>query len=106
LTTPAVLWAVGAIASGDQAQHLRELAGGGTSLFLALCVALPSLLGILLRSVIGGGRVDSAKQPLALAGPAALLLLCYANAAPSLPQAVAYLPAIGLGDRPNRKPFV
>jgi bile acid:Na+ symporter, BASS family len=88
VTTPAVLRAVGTIASGDQAQHLRELASGGACLFLALCVALPSLLGMLLRGVIGGNRVDSAKQPLALAGSAALLLLCYANAAVSLPQAV------------------
>src|SRR5262249_20683797 len=90
LTTPAVLWAVGAMVSGDQAQHLRELAGGATGLFLAVCVALPSLLGILLRALIGGNSVDSAKQPLALAGAAALLALCYANASVALPQAVAY----------------
>lgn len=90
LTSPAVLRAVGTIASGDQAQHLRELADGGAVVFLVLCVALPSLLGILLRGLVGGSRVDSARQPLALAGSAALLLLCYANAAVSLPQAVAY----------------
>lgn len=90
LTTPVALWAVGVMASGEQAQHLRDLAGGGASLFLTLCVALPSCLGILLRGLIGGDRVDSAKQPLALAGSAALLLLCYANAATSLPQTVAY----------------
>src|SRR5262245_257113 len=64
LTTPAVLGAVGAIASGDQAHHLRELAAGGTGLFLAVCVALPSLLGVVLREAVGGERVDSARQPL------------------------------------------
>src|SRR5262245_36920390 len=64
LTTPAVLGAAGAMASGDQAQHLRELARGGTGLFLAVCVALPSLLGVVLREAVGGERVDSARQPL------------------------------------------
>ncbi len=90
LTTPAVLRAVGAMASGEQADDLRGLAGGGTGLFLILCVALPSIVGILLRGTVGGKRVDAAGQLLKLTNAAVLLVLCYANASVALPQAVAY----------------
>lgn len=90
LTTPIVLRAIGAMASGDQAQDLRDLAGGGTGLFLLMCVVFPSVVGILLRGAVGGKRVDAVGQPLKLTNAVVLLVLCYANASVALPQAVAY----------------
>jgi BASS family bile acid:Na+ symporter len=89
LTTPAALHALGLMASGDHAAQLHRLAGRGTGGFLAVFVALPSLLGILGRWAAGAARVEGAKPYLKLANSVNLLLLNYANGAASLPQAVA-----------------
>ncbi|MBX6314004.1 MAG: bile acid:sodium symporter, partial [Isosphaeraceae bacterium] len=89
LTTPLVLHAVGLLASGDYAEDLHELATGGTELFLAVGVVLPSLLGIIARLSIGGRRVAAAKPALKLVNCLVLLFLNYANASISLPQAMA-----------------
>jgi BASS family bile acid:Na+ symporter len=88
-TTPAALHALGLMASGDHAAQLHQLAGRGTGGFLAVFVALPSLLGVLGRWAAGGARVEGAKPYLKLANSVNLLLLNYANGAASLPQAVA-----------------
>jgi BASS family bile acid:Na+ symporter len=90
LTTPAILHAVGRMTAGDYALDLHELAASGTGAFLAVCVVLPSLLGVLVRGAAGEARLASVKPHLKLANHVTLLLLIYANTAVSLPQAVAY----------------
>jgi BASS family bile acid:Na+ symporter len=90
LTSPIVLHAASLLTSGGHASELRKLAAGGTSAFLLACVALPSLLGILGRHVISGGRIDSARPQFKLTNYLVLLLLNYGNGAVALPQAVAY----------------
>jgi BASS family bile acid:Na+ symporter len=90
LTTPAGLHAVGWTVAGDYAEHLRELATSGTGAFLAVCVVLPSLLGILTRGAVGEARVAAARPFVRLASTLDLLLLIYANTSVSLPEAVAY----------------
>jgi BASS family bile acid:Na+ symporter len=89
LTTPAALRAAGAAADGGYAAALRGLAGADTGLFLAAGVLLPSILGILTRLLLGEALAAAARAPLKLLSTAALLTLCYANAASALPGAVA-----------------
>jgi BASS family bile acid:Na+ symporter len=91
LTTPAALKAVGAMTSGEYAARLHDLAASGAGAFLALGVALPSLLGVLAHAAAGEARVEAAKPSLKLVNSLNLLLLNYANAAVSLPQALAEL---------------
>jgi BASS family bile acid:Na+ symporter len=90
LTTPVILRAVGWMADGHYAEALHGLAASGTGAFLTLCVVVPSLLGLLIRGVAGAARIDAVKAHLKLANSLNLLLLIYANASVSLPQAVAY----------------
>jgi BASS family bile acid:Na+ symporter len=89
LTTPLTLRAVGALATGDYAAGLRELGGRQTGTFLLLCVALPSLAGLVVRKILGEVRVNEFKPSLQLGNGLALLFLCYANASASLPDLVA-----------------
>jgi BASS family bile acid:Na+ symporter len=89
LTTPLALHSVGLMATGDYADDLHELAAGGTGMFLALCVLMPSLLGIGLRRALGEARIAAARPRLKLANSAVLLILNYSNASVSLPQAIA-----------------
>jgi BASS family bile acid:Na+ symporter len=89
-TTPLAMHAVGLLAEGEYAADLHELAAHGTGLFLSLCVIVPSLLGMLLRQLIGEARVQGLKPWLKLANALNLILLCYSNAAISLPQAIAH----------------
>jgi BASS family bile acid:Na+ symporter len=89
LTTPAVLEAVGWVASGEYADALRNLAAGGTSSFLLAFVMLPSLAGILARCVLGETVLGRARPMLKLTNSANLLVLCYSNAAVALPGVVA-----------------
>jgi BASS family bile acid:Na+ symporter len=89
LTTPLALHAVGLLATDGYATALHDLAAHGSGGFLAVGVALPSLLGLLGRAAAGEARVAAARPYLRLASSVALLLLNYANAAVSLPQVVA-----------------
>jgi BASS family bile acid:Na+ symporter len=89
LATPVALHAAGLVTQGDYAEALRRLADSGTGGFLAAGVVLPVLLGLLGRRLLGEGRAAAAGPALKLTGSAVLLLLCYVNAAVSLPQAVA-----------------
>ena len=89
LTTPAALHAAGLMAHGVYAEALHDLAASGTGAFLVVGVVLPSLLGLLTRWAAGAARAEAAQARLRPAGSLALLALCYANAAVSLPQAVA-----------------
>jgi BASS family bile acid:Na+ symporter len=89
LTTPAALHSVGLMARGVYAERLHELAAYGTGPFLALCVLLPSLLGIVVRPAVGKGRVAAAAPTLKLVNSLNLLLLNYSNASVSLPETIA-----------------
>lgn len=89
ITTPVALHAVGWMASGDHAATLFGLASYGTDLFLAICVIVPSLGGILVRVLLGDKRIERMKSKIKLINSLNLLLLCYSNASISLPQAVA-----------------
>jgi BASS family bile acid:Na+ symporter len=89
LTTPAALQALGVMATGVYAERLHELAVSGTGLFLTLGVALPSALGLLARRVVGEARADGARSRLKVFNSVTLLLLCYMNAAVSLPDTVS-----------------
>jgi bile acid:Na+ symporter, BASS family len=90
LTTPVTLRSVGLLTSGDHAEDLNGLAAHGTGPFLTVCVVLPSLLGLSLNRVLGEARIAPAKSYLKVLGAVTLLLLIYANASVSLPEAVAY----------------
>jgi BASS family bile acid:Na+ symporter len=89
LTTPLALHAAGLLATGDYAVSLHGLAAHGSGGFLAVGVALPSLLGLLGRAAAGEAVVERLRPALRLTTSLTLLLLNYANAAVSLPQVVA-----------------
>ena len=89
-TTPLALHSVGLMTSGDYSSDLHELAASGAGGFLAVCVILPSVLGIASRAVLGETRVAAIKPRLKLINSVILLLLNYSNASLSLPQAIAY----------------
>jgi bile acid:Na+ symporter, BASS family len=89
LTTPVLLHAATLFTTGDYAEDLGHLAGHKTSLFLLLFVLVPSLIGILARQVLGDGRTRNIQPALKVANTLVLLMLCYANAAVTLPQTVA-----------------
>lgn len=89
LTTPLVLSAAGLLATGDYAERLAALSGHGTPVFLGAFVLLPSLLGMLCRRAAGDGWPEKTPPAVKLTNVGALLVLCYCNAAVSLPEAVA-----------------
>lgn len=89
LTTPLGLHLVGLMTTGEYSEDLHELAAHGTGLFLAACVIVPSLTGILVRGLAGETRIEAARPRLKLVNAANLLLLSYSNAAVALPRAVA-----------------
>lgn len=89
LMTPVALHCVGLVASGSYATTLHDLAAQGTGMFLAICVVLPSCLGILGHMVVGGPRIDGVKPHLKLVNSVNLLLLNYSNASISLPRVFA-----------------
>jgi BASS family bile acid:Na+ symporter len=86
VTTPAVLYAVSLLATGQYAEALQEVAAGGTGAFLWVGVVVPSLLGILARPTVGEARIASARPQIKLLTVLILLLLNYSNASLSLPQ--------------------
>jgi BASS family bile acid:Na+ symporter len=88
-TAPAVFWATSLMGSGEYAERLDALAGQGTGLFLASYVLLPSLLGLLCRRAVGEETARAALPLLKIINAANLLVLCYANAAVSLPEALS-----------------
>lgn len=90
VTTPLILRAVGLLATEDYAEHWRRLSAHGAGLFLMACAVVPAILGIVLSWGIGETRLARAKPHLKLLNWVNLLLLIYANASVSLPQAIAY----------------
>jgi BASS family bile acid:Na+ symporter len=89
LTTPLALHAVGLMTTGDYSEDLHEMAASGTGGFLAVCVILPSVLGMLIRGAAGGERITRAKPTLKLLNALNLLVLNYSNASVSLPESIA-----------------
>jgi bile acid:Na+ symporter, BASS family len=89
LTTPLTFDLVEHMAEGEYAVALEALETEGGGLFLMICVILPSMLGILVRPVLGEARIASAKPTLKLLNSLNLLVLNYSNASVSLPQTVS-----------------
>jgi BASS family bile acid:Na+ symporter len=89
LTTPLALHSVGLMTTGDYSEDLHELAATGTGGFLAACVILPSVAGMLIRGVAGPERIGRAKPTLKLLNSLNLLVLNYSNASVSLPESIA-----------------
>lgn len=89
LTTPAALHSVGLMTTGDYSTILHELASGGTNVFLAVSVILPSIIGLAMRVPLGSARIAAAKPYLKLINSVILFVLIYSNASISLPQAVS-----------------
>ena len=89
LTTPIALHSVGLMTTGDYSEDLHELAATGTGGFLAACVILPSILGILIRGVAGPERIGRVKPTLKLLNSLNLLVLNYSNASVSLPESIS-----------------
>lgn len=88
LTTPASLHVLGAIAPGRYGEGLHHLANQDTGSFLAAWVLLPSVLGVVVRSLLGEGRIGAVERRLKVVAPVTLLVLCYGNASSCLPKAV------------------
>ncbi len=86
-TTPLILHSVGFMAFGDYAEDLHELANNGTGAFIIFSIILPSILGIVLHSLLGEKKIAPLKLYLKFINLIALILLMYSNAAISLPQA-------------------
>jgi BASS family bile acid:Na+ symporter len=86
LTTPLILAAVETLAGGGPGDALRALAGNRAGGFLAAFVVLPTAAGLLAGRLVGPARVARHKPALKAFGLAAVLMLCYVNAAASLPR--------------------
>ena len=86
-TTPLILNSVGFMAFGDYAEDLHELANNGTGAFIIFSIILPSILGIILHSLLGEKKITPIKPYLKFINLIVLILLMYSNAAVSLPQA-------------------
>ena len=89
LTTPLALHSVGLMTTGDYSEDLHEMAASGTGSFLAVCVILPSVLGMLIRGASGAERIARTKPTLKLLNSLNLLVLNYSNASVSLPESIA-----------------
>ena len=87
-TTPLALHSVGLMTTGDYSEDLHELAAGGTGGFWAICVIVPSLFGMGVRGLVGATAVATARPYLKLINSVVLLVLNYANASVSLPEAI------------------
>jgi BASS family bile acid:Na+ symporter len=83
LTTPFILSAVCSVNDSSS-----QLGNSATIALLLVAVVLPSLAGMVLRSVVGDSlrHLEPARK---LTGSAVLLLLCYSNATASLPEVVS-----------------
>lgn len=89
-TTPLLLHAASWMTIGDYSKNLRALAGQGTGQFLLMFVLVPSLLGMLARALCGAKRSKQMQPAVKIGNTLVLLVLCYMNAAVSLPRAVAH----------------
>jgi BASS family bile acid:Na+ symporter len=90
LTTPLLLRAGSWLTVGDWSHRLHELAGQGTGSFLLVFVLVPALAGILTRFLLGDDLMRRIQSAIKVGNTAVLVLLCYMNAAVSLPRIVAH----------------
>lgn len=88
ILTPLVLEAVGMIAPHHYGDDLLRLAEHGTARFLLAWVMVPSILGMLGRLVLGGARIRLHEKLLKALATLTLLVLCYANSATCLSEAL------------------
>jgi BASS family bile acid:Na+ symporter len=86
-TTPAVFRALEGMVNGSDT--ILAVTAGQAEMVLVVCVVGPSLAGLALRAVGGGGWMAAARPVMKLANAASLLILCYANATVALPHIVA-----------------
>ena len=86
LLMPFSLHLVNFSAEGDYTASMEALQGGASILSLLIALVIPSVMGLLLRPVIGGGRVDSARPLLKILNSCSLLLLNYSNASAVFPR--------------------
>jgi BASS family bile acid:Na+ symporter len=86
LTTPVSLATAHTVVGGPTENALAAAAGQQAGGFLAGYVVLPTVAGVLVRAAIGAGWPDRNRAALKGWGTAAVLVLCYANAAAALPQ--------------------
>jgi BASS family bile acid:Na+ symporter len=88
LTTPLALTLLGVTAPAGYADLLHRMADWHAGRFLAAWVLLPSLCGMALPCVFSRERVIWVQKRTKPLSAIVLLLLCYANAATCLPQAL------------------
>jgi BASS family bile acid:Na+ symporter len=89
LTTPALLHAVGWLATGDFSSGLEALANSGMSIFLTVFVLVPAVCGLAVRWLVGDSLVKRVMPTLKMLNTMILLLLTYTNASGALPSMVA-----------------
>lgn len=87
IISPFILRLFSLITTGDYSEDLQELAVEKTNIFMLSTVVAPSILGSLLHFLIGNEKITRIKPILKLTNFVILLLLNYANACTSLPQA-------------------
>jgi BASS family bile acid:Na+ symporter len=78
-----------AVTPPEHGSDLLMLMNSGTTEFLALCVVIPSLLGIVSGWLLGQERVRALKPMVRIANSLILLVLCYTNASDCLPRVLA-----------------
>ena len=89
VTTPLLLRAGSWMTAGDWSRRLHALSSQGTGGFLLAYVLMPAVAGILTRLLLGESRMQRIQPTIKIVNTAVLVLLCYMNAAVSLPRIIA-----------------
>ena len=89
LLTPLIFLLTSAVVARPYGANLNDLAGTAAQLFLLVAVVLPCVLGLLLRHMVGGQRLQKVLPVLKILSKCYLLLLNYCNAAVALPPLLA-----------------
>lgn len=86
---PVSLHLIDFTAYGDYGCVMEKFKGGSTMLALLLAVVFPTIIGLTLRPLIGGMKVDAAKPLLKTFNSLTILLLAYICTSAALPRVVA-----------------
>jgi len=89
IVTPEAFHLFGEMASSEYELVLQNLAANGSGMFIGLWVVLPALLGFIAHLIISDSWQTKLLPYIKLINCIVLVLLCYSNAAISLPQAIA-----------------
>jgi BASS family bile acid:Na+ symporter len=89
IVTPEAFHIFGEMASDEYELVLQNLAADGSGTFIGLWVVMPSLFGFVAHLIISDGWKTRLLPYMKFINCIVLVLLCYSNAAASLPQAVA-----------------